>query len=255
MSKFRGLLWAGLVAGLGVAAAVGLPRLARHVPWPVERWLGSIGGTGSGTDVCGGSAPAARAALEHLLHRLYPLPADDPDVDIDVQVIRGDTINAYATLGGHIRVFDGLLQQARTPEELAGVLAHEIEHVRGRHIVQGAAVALATWGGLRALFGGGDAGIARALLSLSFSREQETEADEQGLRRLRAAQVDAAGFARFFERASRSQALPALLSSHPADPERAERAARVGGYPTRPALAPQEWADLRGICGSDHAVP
>ncbi|MBS0393251.1 MAG: M48 family metallopeptidase [Proteobacteria bacterium] len=252
MSKLRGLLWAGMVAGLGVAAAAGLPRLARHVPWGVERWLGTFGASGAEAGVCSASAPAT-ASLQRVLRRLYPLATDDRNVDIDVQVIRGDTVNAYATLGGHIFVFDGLLQEARTPEELAGVLAHEIEHVRQRHIVQGAVVALATWGGLRAVFGGSGNGVARTLLSLSFSREQEAEADEQGLQRLRAAQVDAAGFAHFFERGAQSAALPALLSSHPSDPQRAERAAHFRGYPTRPVLAPEEWAALRGICGSDHA--
>lgn len=249
MSKRKGLMWVGVAAGLAVIAAVGLPRLARHVPWSVERWIGSISQSPAGETVCG--APSAgQVSLRHLVQRLYPLFPDDSRVPLSIQVIRGSTVNAFATLGGRIYVYDGLLQRAQSPEELAGVLAHEMEHVRQRHIIQGAVVSLVTWGGLKTIFQGSDFNMTHTLLSLSFSREQEAEADEGGLERLRAAQIEAAGFAKFFERARQSDSPPAILSSHPSDDERAARAARFTGYPTRPALPPAEWAALRGICGA-----
>jgi len=249
MSKLKGLLWLGVAAGIGLVAAVGLPALARHVPWRVERWMGSFGSSPGGDALCGAPSTAGQAALQNLVQRLYPLRMDPRDVPISVQIVRGATVNAYATLGGRIYVYDGLLQRAQSPEELAGVLAHEMEHVRQRHIIQGAVVSLVTWGGLKAIFQGSDFNMAHTLLSLSFSREQEAEADEGGLERLRAAQIDAAGFAKFFERARQSESPPAILSSHPSQDERAARAARFTGYPTRPALLPGEWAALRGICG------
>jgi len=255
MSKLKGLLWVGVAAGIGIVAAVGLPRLARHTPWPVERWMGSLSGGPDAGGLCGEAATPAQSSLQTLVRRLYPLRADDTRIEIAVSVIRGETVNAYATLGGRIYVYNGLLQQAQSPEELAGVLAHEIEHVRQRHIIQGAIVSLVTWGGLKAVFQSGDVGISHALLTLSFSREQEAEADEQGLQRLRAAHVDAAGFANFFERARQSAAPPAILSNHPADQERAERAARFTGYPTHPVLTPSQWAALQGICGPPRRSP
>lgn len=251
MSKLRGVGWAALAAGFAFAASGGLPVLARHVPWGVERWLAGFAPGPSSSALCGaGDRPAGRDALARLVARIYPLDAVDRDVPIEVNIVRGDTVNAFATLGGRIYVYDGLVQQAQSPEELAGVLAHEIEHVRHRHIIQGAVVSMATWGGLKAVFGGAvDTGAAHSLLSLTFSREQEAEADEEGLRRLKAAGVDSAGVVRFFERAARAPSAPALLSSHPADTDRAARAARFAGYPVRPVLEPVAWVALRGLCG------
>lgn len=248
MSKWKGLVWVGIAAGLGVVAAIGLPRLAKHMPWSVERRLGSIGSGPADHLLCKGSEPAERRALDQLVRRLYPLTAEDRTIPISIDVIRGSTVNAFATLGGRIFVYDGLLQQARSPDELAGVLAHEIEHVRDRHILQGAVVSLVTWGGLRAIFQNGDPGVAHSLLSLSFSREQEAEADEGALQRMRSTHISAAGFVEFFERARQSGSLPAILSNHPSDEDRAARAARFSGYSTWPALSPDEWRMLRGIC-------
>ena len=255
MSKLKGLMWVGVVAGLGIVASIGLPRLAQHIPWRVERWMGSLIDGPDEDNVCGEASVPARSSLQHLVGRLYPLKTDDARIQIRVSVNRGETVNAYATLGGRVYLYDGLLQQAQSPEELGGVLAHEIEHVRQRHIIEGAVVSLLTWGGLKAIFQGGGIGITHALLTLSFGREQEAEADEQGLQRLRAAQVDAAGFANFFERARQSAAPPAILSSHPADNERAERAARFTGYPTHPLLTPSQWTALREICGPQVRKP
>ena len=250
MSKRKGLVWAGLAAGLAVAVHAGLPGLARHVPWGVERWLAAVVADPALTGVCHGDARSAGSdALSDVVGRLYPLDAADRAIPIQVSVVRGDAVNAFATLGARIYVYDGLLQQARSPEELAGVLAHEIEHVRHRHIIQGAVVSAATWGGLTAIFGGtGDAGVAHSLLTLSFSREQEAEADEDGLRRLRTAGVDADGLVQFFERAGRATSAPALLSSHPADADRAQRAARFRGYAVKPVLSAEQWVALRGLC-------
>ena len=250
MSKRKGLVWAGLAAGLAVVASVGLPALAKQIPWRVERWLAGLTDGPQGASVCHDAPPAAGSdALNRLVVRLYPLDAEDRTIPIEVALLRGDTVNAFATLGGRIYLYDGLLQQARSPEELAGVLAHEIEHVRHRHIIQGVVVSAATWGGLKAIVGGAaDAGVAHALLTLSFSREQEAEADEDGLRRLRTAGVDADGLVRFFERTARSGSAPAILSSHPADTDRADRAARFRGYPVRAVLSAEQWAALRGLC-------
>jgi beta-barrel assembly-enhancing protease len=248
MSKRKGLIWVGAAAGIAILAGVGLPRLAKHIPWSVERKLGLLTDQAEERAICRAPSSPAEHALTKLVTRLYPLGDGDPEIPVSIAVVRGDTVNAFATLGGRIYVYDGLLQQAQSAEELAGVLAHEIEHVRQRHIMQGAVVSLVTWGGLKLIFQTGDSGMTHLMLSLSFSREQEAEADEGGLERLRTAGVDAAGFARFFERARAAGAAPSILSSHPADSERAARAARFTGYPTRPVLTPAEWGELRGIC-------
>ncbi len=237
------LLGAGLLA---FAVAAGVPYFAARVPWPVEKRLAAVMGDDDRAP-CGQNRPESAAALAKLTKRLYPVYPEDAGFPLTVEVVPGATVNAFAGLGGRVRVFDGLLQQAQSPEELAGVLAHEIEHVRRRHIIQGLAARLLTLGALKLAFSNG-APAARALLNMSFGRQQEHEADEGGLKRLRQARIDTAGFASFFERAENSTAMPALLSDHPSSSGRAELARRYAGGASEPILNAQEWRALQSIC-------
>jgi predicted Zn-dependent protease len=213
------------------------------MPWSAERRLGAL--VAPPLQGCRGREGAVQ--LARLTARLYPLYPEDASFPLDVDVVRGKTVNAFALPGGRVHVYEGLLAQARSPEELAGVLAHEIEHVRRRHIVQSLVARLVTLGALRLAFSGG-APLAETVLSLSFSRQQETEADEGGLRRLRDARVDTAGFAAFFERVSRGPRVPALLSDHPAGRDRAALARRYSGGPISPIMSPDDWKALQAIC-------
>lgn len=135
-------------------------------------------------------------------------------------------INAFAAPGGIVVVNSGLLRAVKTPEELAGVLAHEIAHAELRHSLKGIAKTL----GLRALATlalGEYGGTALAegmkhLAELRFSREAEREADEDGLRRLVAARINPEGMLDFFAMLQKEEGLspPELLSTHPASSER-----------------------------------
>ena len=218
----------------------------------MERWLGGVfGGTPSASPCKGRSEPESLALFQNVVKRIYPLYPDDDALPITVEVIPGKAVNAFATLGGHIYVFDGLIKQAKSAEELAGVLAHEIEHVRNRHIIQGVAVNLFTLGALSvALPGDHQTGsqIAYFLLSMRFSRQQEYEADEAGLKRLQTARVDAAGFQQFFARAEKMPSPPQIISNHPANAERAELAARFHDYPVEPVMDQKQWTVLGAIC-------
>jgi predicted Zn-dependent protease len=250
-SKSKGLLWVGIAIVVAAAAAIGLPGMAKHVPWPVERWLAGIHGGASVKSACQGrNHPESLALFRKLVQRIYPLAPGDGMLPITVDVVPGKTVNAYATLGGHIYVFDGLVRQAQSPDELAGVLAHEIEHVRNRHIIQGVAVNLFTLGALKIMLPGGhaDSQIAYMLLTLKFSRQQEHEADVMGLERVRMARADAAGFQQFFARAEKMPSPPQIISNHPASELRAELAARFRGYPVEPIMDQNEWGMLQTIC-------
>jgi Zn-dependent protease with chaperone function len=138
---------------------------------------------------------------------------------------RGE-INAFAAPGGVVVVFAGLIRAAETPEELAGVIAHEVAHAELRHGLQGMVKSL----GLRALLaivtgdvsGGALANAASGLADMRFSRDAEREADAEGLKRLRAAQIDPQGMLAFFARQAKLEnaSPPAILSTHPATDER-----------------------------------
>lgn len=142
-------------------------------------------------------------------------------------VVDDAAINAFAIPGGIIVVHTGLIEATRRPEELAGVLAHEVQHVEQRHSLQ----ALIKDLGLRGLWlllsgdiGGGLVGQAAfEMTSLRFSRAAESEADEQGFDELLKARIDPSGMGDFFTTLAKKEgaiAPPPLLSTHPASDAR-----------------------------------
>ncbi len=160
-------------------------------------------------------------ALGEQLSAAMDLPAE---MHVTVLYSAEDTVNAMATLGGNIVVFQGLIDTVDSENALAMVLAHEIAHVRHRHpivaIGRGFAVMLA----LSTLSGLGDGMIQQWVGSmgmlpvLAFSREQEEAADADALQALLRIYGHAGGAATFFERVSEKSALPeppALLNTHP----------------------------------------
>lgn len=158
-------------------------------------------------------------------------------------VARDSSINAFAIPGGVVVVHSGLIEAARSPEELAGVLAHEVQHIEQRHSLRAMAQSLGTMAALGLVFGdvSGLAQIAASLSSLSYSRDAEREADAKGLAALKAAAIDPAGMVRMFEtlgKEGEGLAPPALLSSHPATTERIARLksaiAEAGSWPVQP---------------------
>jgi Zn-dependent protease with chaperone function len=164
-------------------------------------------------------------------------------------LLEGKQVNAMAAPGGYVIVFTGLVDQAETAEELAGVLAHEVQHVVLRHSLRGLVRGLGWRVILSILFGGaGDFGAPVAawveqLGSLRFSRGQESEADAAGVLLLQRAGIDPLGMATFFERLARSGGEPpAFLSTHPASEARAQavRDALAGAAPSPPL--PYDWA-------------
>jgi predicted Zn-dependent protease len=152
---------------------------------------------------------------------------DRPDVTWQVFVLDDrKTVNAFATPGGYLYVYRGLLEMCENEAELAAVMAHETGHVVARH----AARSMVTAYGLDAmtsLAAGNNPGLLVQLTSsiagkgvmLSHSRADETEADEYGARYASGAGYDPHAFATFFQRLQQSEgSSPAILnylSDHP----------------------------------------
>ena len=164
---------------------------------------------------------------------------------------------ALARPGAEIIVFRGLIDQAGGPDELAGVLAHELTHVAERHpaaaLIRGMGV------GILATLITGDAsgavasGIATITAS-SYSRDDEAAADRGALARLKRAGIGNAGFATFFHRLETLEesggVLPAWMGTHPETKSRiaaVEAAADPRTLP--PALRDEEWQAIKRICG------
>jgi predicted Zn-dependent protease len=219
-----------------------LPILAKHVPWSIEKKIASVLNLTENLSLC--DANGSSTELKKLIARIYPIPGD-ANLPIHVNVIAGKTINAFASFGGEVFVYDGLIQKAESPEELAGVLAHEIGHVHHRHIIEGMLSKLTV---LALSQGSGTSGF-NLLANLKFSREQEAEADRDGLERLQKAHVNVLGTSQFFKREGNTGAIPSLLSDHPSSEDRAQLAQSYFRMDTTPILTPAEWTKLKGICG------
>lgn len=188
-------------------------------------------------------------ALAARLARAQSLPEDLP---IEVHYAEGPVENAFATLGGHVVVHQGLLQAVPNENALAMVLAHEIAHVRHRDPIAsiGRAAAL---GIVLTLAGAGNAGSGMlqaamaqggSLTMLSFSRSQESAADAAALAAVQRV-YGHVGHADAFFRAMLAQAHrpepPRFLASHPLTASRIEALAALAarnGWATEGAATP-----------------
>jgi predicted Zn-dependent protease len=178
-----------------------------------------------------------------------------------VMVVNDPMVNALAAPGGYVLVFRGLLERTRTPEELAGVLAHEFQHVLKRHATR-ALLQNVSSGLLVAALMGDVSGVmafglesARTLGALRYSRQNEEEADAEGMRLLIQAGIDPAGMIAFFEVLQRGDrrgaALFQYLSTHPQTQERVERLKSLAAQShvkSVKLLPDYDWRDIRRIC-------
>ena len=263
------LRWAGLLAlSIAVLFATlwfGLPRfadqVARIVPhqWetdfgeslvePVLRALAELDDT---DEVAFCTAPRGIDSLEELTGRLAPAASPYRFV---VRIVNLEMVNAFALPGGQIVIAEGLLRVAESPDEVAGVLAHEMGHVLHRHatasIIEAIGLAF-LFSAMLGDFGAGMIGAAgETLIGLSFRREAEAEADERALTLLEHAGLSSRGLADFFERMERKTgdrpAVLRLLSTHP-PAERRQRSFERGATDRPPSLDETEWRSLKAIC-------
>lgn len=235
------------LAVLTVALVLRTPAaVARLVPASVERRLGDVMVGDFGRQGC--DDPAGQAALTALLRRV-----DDADPQLEVHVVRLKMVNAVTLPGGRIVIFDGLLKAAQSPDEVAGVIAHELGHVRHHDVTE----ALVRQLGLSVLLGGLEGhvgGYTNALLATAYSRRAEANADRFAIEQLRQAAISPAATAGFFRRlgkgAGGAERMFAYLNTHPVSADRAQRFAGSAraGVAYRPALDAAQWAALKDIC-------
>jgi predicted Zn-dependent protease len=151
-------------------------------------------------------------------------------------VIKAQDPNAFAIPGGYIFVTTGLIVLGESEQEIAGVLGHEISHVTGRHVDQMierskrlniASLAAILLGALAGRGGAGTEAIAATAmatseaLALKYSRENETDADQNGLYRMIKAGYDPNGMITFLSKIHRmslamAPKVPVYLMTHPA---------------------------------------
>jgi predicted Zn-dependent protease len=268
--RFRaGLVVMAGLAAVGLAVGLylfGLPAAATvaaaRVPIAWEAKLGEV--------IMNHLAPASarcddveRQARIEAIAAAVLKPVQPSRYTFRIAVVNSSTVNAVAAPGGSIVVFRGLLERTDSAEELAGVLAHEFQHVLHRHatraIFQHASAGIlmaAVVGDVSAVVAFGLEG-ARMLGDLSMSRQAEAEADREGIRLLHEAGIDTAGMVTFFEKLAELHGDPGrgrYLMSHPAPQERLASMRELSAQRPRPAtrlMADYDWNDIKTMCGSE----
>lgn len=124
---------------------------------------------------------------------------------IQLTYLKGDVVNAFAAPGGQIVVYEDMLQLTESPDELAGLLAHELAHVNQRHSMKSLAKSLSGYLVLSVITGdvGGISGLileqANNIKEMANSRSYEREADEIGVDYMKERNIDPNGMVHLFE--------------------------------------------------------
>ena len=254
-----------VVASLAAAAAIvamvwfGMPllanRLAAVMPYAWEMPLGDA--VDSQVRELFGSPcakPAGAAALRKMVGRLQtvahlPIPPDP-------MVLRSSMANAFALPGGRIYVLSGLLKISETPDELAGVLSHELGHVTHRdglrRLIRDGGTAFLAGLMFGDVTGSGAVLMAsQAVLSVSYTRGDEEGADAFAVTVLHGLGRPTTPLGALLQRITgpKDAEVPSLLRSHPLTAERKAMLEAENVPATGPALLDDgEWQDLKRIC-------
>lgn len=176
-----------------------------------------------------------------------------PDLTFTFTLLNSDVVNAFALPGGYVYISRGLLALAENEAEVAGVMAHEIGHVTARHSAQRYSRGVLAQGGvtlgavLAGVFGGGNlaktvqqiGGTGAQAYLAGYSRDQEFQSDELGVRYLTRAGYDPTAMATFLEKLGEHSELAkqlagkedapdpstSMFATHPRTPDRVRRAA------------------------------
>jgi predicted Zn-dependent protease len=177
---------------------------------------------------------------------------------IKLHVLANENVNAFALPDGHLVVYSGLIGEAASPEELAGVISHELAHIQMDHVMK----KLITQVGIAALFSiatGGHgsetaANLAKTLSGTAFDRKLEREADLKAVDYLIKADISPLALADFlYKLGGKDEAITRYftwISTHPDSKERAEYMlahAKGRGETVRPVLHAGTWNVLKTV--------
>ena len=218
-----------LVIVVSVVLSVSGSWLASKIPYKAEAKVASLYDVSTHSD--NDKFPELAAYLQTLGDRISKAQNLPEEVKIKIHYIDSETMNAFATLGGNIFIFKGLLKKLPNENSLVTLLGHEIAHVKYRHPIRafggGVAVAIAmtTLGRSADSHILGDAGL---LSTLKFSRDNEKQSDIEAMHTLHSIYGHLNGGAELFRifhdaRTTMDSKEPAeFFSTHPQDKKRVQ---------------------------------
>ena len=250
-----GLIPAAIVGGIITVAVLGVGYVAPHwiAPHVPMSWERNVGGAivGDFGDLRCRNA-AGQNALEALVEKVAPGATKGP-AGIKVAALNVPVFNAAALPGGYIVVFKPAITETDS-DAIAGVLAHEVAHVRRRHVTEALLRELGIGAFIRT-FAGNMGANAEQIVSLSYTRENEAQADGDAIEMLRRAHISPKPTADLFAKLSREQGegrttSAEFLQSHPLSAGRAKRFAASFDPHARyqPALGRDQSDALFNIC-------
>ena len=207
-------------------------EMARFIPFGVEQKLArQVAQSVASKDTL--EEQRVRSYLQRLADELAAAQRLPDGMAITLHYIDEDSVNAFATLGGHVFVTRGLLESVPNENALSMALAHEIAHIKHRDPIVALGRGITVGIALLSIAGVGDGSMAQGLIGqvslvtgLSFSRRQEARADEQALHTLLAKYGHVAGADALFDLFVTLQTgrdTPVLLSTHPMSDDRREK--------------------------------
>lgn len=251
LKEFSILLIGALALIVIVTFALGFfgSYLAGKIPYSAELKIASLYDPPDNNDGSK-SKQTLHTYLQQLADKIARAENLPEAMKITVHYLDGDTVNAFATLGGNIILYRGLLEKLSTENTLSMLLAHEIAHVKYRHPIKSLGRGVAAGIAIAAITGSthsnalGETGL---LTTLHYSRKMEQQSDEEAMRVLYKLYGHINGGAQLFkefQKMREQQDLgesPALFSSHPLDQQRIDnfkRMATLNQWKTTGELTP-----------------
>lgn len=261
----------GKMVATGVAAFIVIILVLKQVSWEVflpfmsRDWDNQVGNWAEvylddHEKQC--TSPVLVKIMNRISHHLLTHVSFREKVNIQIVIVNNPSIhNAMALPNGKIYVYTGLLNNVRTPEELMGILAHEMGHIYYRHgmvsllrnitlLSAAKLIEITAFSGFSSLVW--VTNMAKTLMSLHYSRDLESQADEFALNLLQKMTISSKGFADFFDSQKNHKGESKYLSTHPLDQDRLDVIRRHPTYHLKGQefLTPPEWVVLKMACTS-----
>lgn len=198
--------------------------------------------------------PVALAAVDSIVNKICLANKLNRSA-IKIHLLKTKEVNAFALPDSHLVIYAGLINDAKNPDEVAGVIAHEIAHIQLNHVTQ----KLLKEMGVSALFtlvaGSGNGTLlkelAKTVSATAFDRALEKEADEKAVDYLITATVNPAPLGDFLLRLSKQENAVmkyfTWISTHPDSEERAAailKKSRKNKSDYKPSLSQEDWSAL-----------
>ena len=243
----------GIIFFAVIVLSLAAEKLAIYIPFKMEQDLIPEMWTQADPETESETNRQTREYLQSLSNQLADHMHLPEEMAITVHYIEGDTVNAFATIGGHIFIYQGLLDELESENALAMVIAHEVAHIFHRHPIiamgRGDVIGLllsAISGASGDLFVGQIVSETGMIALLNFTRDQEREADITALTAVNGLYHHVAGTNDLFRVLMAAHDLdsiepPLFLSTHPLTQDRIDdltQYAHGQGWTTEATLAP-----------------